>query len=185
MTTKHETPLPVDRRTLMAAASLGIVAAACAPAAEEGEAAEEETSPASDQTASEGDDASLTEAELAHRQTARDFVKALETMDWERFSGLVADDARFMTHAAEGAWARSMTEGGEAILASMQQLMPGLTDPKLTITRERVLGHLVIHEREESFTTENGPTTSKVTAMYLVHDGKVQVWFELVGELPA
>ena len=178
MKIKAETPFPLDRRTLLAAAPLGILAAACAPAEEAG-AAEEEAAAAA------GDDAGLTEAEIAHRQTARDFVKALETMDWERFSALVADDARFITHAAEGAWARSMTEGGEAILASMQQLMPGLTDPKLMITRERVLGHLVIHEREESFTTEDGPRTSSITAMYLVHDGKVQVWFELVGDLPA
>lgn len=184
MKIKAETPLPLDRRTLLAAAPLGILAAACAPAEEAG-AAEEEAAAAADQTAPAGDDAGLTEAEIAHRQTARDFVKALETMDWERFSALVADDARFITHAAEGAWARSMTEGGEAILASMQQLMPGLTDPKLMITRERVLGHLVIHEREESFTTDEGPRTSNITAMYLVHDGKVQVWFELVGELPA
>ena len=180
MTTKPENALHLDRRTLMAAASVGIVAAACAPASEEAGAAEEV-----DQTASAGDDAGLTEAEVAHRQTARDFIKALETMDWEGFAGLLADDARFMTHAAEGAWARSMTEGGEAILASMKQLMPGLTDPKLMITRERVLGHLVIHEREESFTTDEGLRTSNITAMYLVHNGKVQVWFELVGELPA
>ena len=185
MTIKPEMPLPLDRRTLLAAAPLGFLATACAPAGEEAGATADETAPAADQTASADEDGGLTEAETAHRQTARDFVKALETMDWERFSALVADDARFITHAAEGAWARSMTEGGEAILASMQQLMPGLTDPKLMITRERVLGHLVIHEREESFTTEDGPRTSTVTAMYLVHDGKVQVWFELVGELPA
>ncbi len=184
MTARPETPLPFDRRTLLAAAPLGIVAAACAPAAEDSGPAEKETAPAADQTASAAADAGLTEAELAHRQTARDFIKALETMDWERFSGLLADDARFMTHAAEGAWARSMTEGGDAILESMKQLMPGLTDPRLMITRERVLGRLVIHEREESFTTDEGPRTSNVTAMYLVHDGKVQVWFELVGELP-
>ncbi|MYB20417.1 MAG: nuclear transport factor 2 family protein [Holophagales bacterium] len=183
MKIKAETPFPLDRRALLAAAPLGILAAACAPAEEAG-AVEEEAAAAADPTAPAGDDG-LTEAETAHRQTARDFVKALETMDWERFSALVADDARFITHAAEGAWARSMTEGGEAILASMQQLMPGLTDPKLMITRERVLGHLVIHEREESFTTDEGPRTSNITAMYLVHDGKVQVWFELVGDLPA
>ena len=184
MTTKIETPLPFDRRTLMAAAPLGILAAACAPAEEAG-AVEEEAAAAPDQTAAAGDDAGLTETEIAHRQTARDFVKALETSDWERFASLVADDARFITHAAEGAWARSMTEGGEVIVEDMKQLMGGLTDPNLMITRERVLGHLVIHEREESFTTDNGPTTSNITAMYLVHDGKVQVWFELVGDLPA
>ncbi|MXZ38556.1 MAG: nuclear transport factor 2 family protein [Holophagales bacterium] len=184
MTTKPERSLPLDRRALLAAAPLGILAAACAPAEEAG-GAEEEAAAAADQTTSAGDDAGLTEAEIAHRQTAREFSRALETMDWERFSSLLADDARFITHAAEGAWARSMTEGGEAILASMQQLMPGLTDPKLMITRERVLGHLVTHEREESFTTDEGPRTSNITAMYLVHDGKVQVWFELVGELPA
>lgn len=184
MTTKPETPLPFDRRVLLSVAPLGIVAAACAPAEDAG-ASSEEASPASDQASPPADDASLTEAEVAHRQTARDFVKALETMDWEQFSSLVADDARFITHASEGAWARSMTEGAQAILASMKQLMPSLTDPKLMITRERVLGHLVIHEREESFTTDEGPRTSNVTAMYLVHEGKVQVWFELVGELPA
>jgi limonene-1,2-epoxide hydrolase len=178
MTTKPDTPLPLDRRTLLAAASLGIVAAACAPAEEEAAATEEET-------ASAGDDAGLTEAEVAHRQTARDFVKALETMDWDAFSGLLADDARFITHAAEGPYARSHSEGGAVIVDAMKQLMPGLTDPKLTITRERVLGHLVIHEREETFTTEDGPQTANITAMYLVHQGKVQIWFELVGELPA
>ena len=178
MTTKPDTPLPLDRRALLAAASLGIVAAACAPAEEEAAATEEET-------ASAGDDAGLTEAEVAHRQTARDFVKALETMDWDAFSGLLADDARFITHAAEGPYARSHSEGGAVIVDAMKQLMPGLTDPKLTITRERVLGHLVIHEREETFTTEDGPQTANITAMYLVHQGKVQVWFELVGELPA
>jgi limonene-1,2-epoxide hydrolase len=178
MKTKPETPLPLDRRTLLAAASLGIVAAACAPAEEEAAATEEET-------ASAGDDAGLTEAEVAHRQTARDFVKALETMDWDAFSGLLADDARFITHAAEGPYARSHSEGGAVIVDAMKQLMPGLTDPKLTITRERVLGHLVIHEREETFTTEDGPQTANITAMYLVHQGKVQIWFELVGELPA
>ena len=183
MKIKAETALPLDRRTLLSAAPLGIVAAACAPAAKEAAAAAEENAPAANHTASAGGDG-LTGAETAHRQTARDFVQALETMDWERFSALLADDARFITHAADGAWARSMTEGGEAILDSMEQLMPGLTNPKLNITRERVLGHLVIHEREESFTTEDGPRTSNVTAMYLVHDGKVQVWFELVGELP-
>ncbi len=178
MTTKPDTPLPLDRRTLLAAASLGIVAAACAPA-------EEEAAPAEEETASAGDDAGLTEAELSHRQTARDFVKALETSDWDAFSGLLADDARFITHAAEGPYARSHSEGGAVITEAMTQLMGGLTDPHLTITRERVLGHLVIHEREESFTTEDGPRTSNITAMYLVHQGKVQIWFELVGELPA
>jgi limonene-1,2-epoxide hydrolase len=178
MTTKPDTPVPFDRRALLAAASLGVVAVACAPAEEEAAAMEEETAPA-------GDDSGLTEAEQAHRQTARDFVKALETMDWDAFSGLLADDARFITHAAEGPYARSHSEGGAVIVDAMKQLMPGLTDPKLTITRERVLGHLVIHEREESFTTEEGPQTANITAMYLVHQGKVQVWFELVGELPA
>lgn len=185
MTTKPDTPLPLDRRALLAAASLGIVAAACAPAEEEAAATEEETATAAEETASAGDDAGLTEAAQAHRQTARDFVKALETMDWDAFSGLLADDARFITHAAEGPYARSHSEGGAVIVDAMKQLMPGLTDPKLTITRERVLGHLVIHEREETFTTEDGPQTASITAMYLVHQGKVQVWFELVGELPA
>ncbi|MCY3968637.1 MAG: hypothetical protein OXG74_01790 [Acidobacteria bacterium] len=184
MTTKPKTPFPFDRRTLLAAAPLGILASACAPAEEAG-AAEEEAAAAADQTASADEDAGLTVEEISHRQTARDFVKALETSDWEWFASVMADDARFITHAAEGPWARSMTEGGDVILENMKQLMGGLKDPNLMITRERVLGHLVIHEREESFTTENGPTTSNITAMYLVHDGKVQVWFELVGDLPA
>ncbi len=185
MKTKPETPLPLDRRTLLAAASLGIVAAACAPAEEEAAAMEEETGGAAEETASAGDDAGLTEAEVAHRQTARDFVKALETSDWDAFSGLLADDARFITHAAEGPYARSHSEGGAVITEAMTQLMGGLTDPHLTITRERVLGHLVIHEREETFTTADGPADTNITAMYLVHQGKVQIWFELVGELPA
>lgn len=184
MKIKAGTPFPFDRRSLLAAAPLGILAAACAPAEEAG-AAEEEVPDAAAQTASADDDDGLTVAEIAHRQIARDFVKALETSDWEWFSSVVADDARFITHAAEGPWARSMTEGGEVILENMKQLMGGLTDPNLMITRERVLGNLVIHERDESFTTESGPTTSNITAMYLVHDGKVQVWFELVGDLPA
>jgi len=176
MTYRSEKMLPFDRRALLAAAPLGVLAA-CSSEAEEAGAEEEKTPNV--------DDEGLTEAEVAHRQTARDFVKALETSDWERFSSVVADDARFITHAAEGPWARSMTEGGDVIVEDMKQLMSGLMDPVLGITRERVLGHVVIHEREESFTTEDGPTTSTVTAMYLVHDGKVQVWFELVGELPA
>ncbi len=184
MKIKAETPSPLDRRALLAAAPLGILAAACAPAEEAG-ASEEEAAAAADQTASADEDAGLTVEEISHRQTARDFVKALETSDWEWFASVMADDARFITHAAEGPWARSMTEGGDVILENMKQLMGGLKDPNLMITRERVLGHLVIHEREESFTTENGPTTSNITAMYLVHDGKVQVWFELVGDLPA
>lgn len=184
MKIKAETPFPLDRRTLLAAAPLGILAAACAPAEEAG-AAEEEAAAAADQTAPAGDDAGLTAAEIAHRQTARDFMKALETSDWKWFASVMADDARFITHAAEGPWARSMTEGGDVILENMKQLMGGLKDPNLMITRERVLGNLVIHEREESFTTDDGPTTSNITAMYLVHDGKVQVWFELVGDLPA
>ena len=178
MKTKPDTLLPFDRRALLATASLGIVAAACAPT-------EEEAAPAAEETASTDDDAGLTEAEVAHRQTARDFVKALETMDWDSFSSLLTDDARFIAHAAEGPYARSYTEGGAAIVEAMQQLMPGLTDPHLTITRERVLGNLVIHEREETFTTEDGPQTANITAMYIVHQGKVEVWFELVGELPA
>ena len=78
MKIKAETPFPLDRRTLLAAAPLGILAAACAPAEEAG-AAEEEAAAAADQTASADEDAGLTVEEISHRQTARDFVKALET----------------------------------------------------------------------------------------------------------
>ena len=164
MTSTPETRPRVDRRTLLTSTTMGLAAAAFLPR-------------------SAG--AALTAEEQAHRQTARDFIKALETMDWDRFSSLLADDARFFTHAASGEWARSEIKGRSAILDRMKPLMSGLKDPKLTITREEALGHLVIHERQETFTTAQGPTETELTAMFLVHQGKVQVWFELVGALPA
>ena len=67
----------------------------------------------------------------------------------------------------------------------MKEVLPPLKDPKLTITREEALGNVVIHERHETFTTDQGPAEAEITGMFLVHQGKVQVWFELVGELPA
>ena len=164
MTATPEARPGVDRRTLLASASMGLAAAAFLPR-------------------SAG--AALTADEQAHRQTARDFIKALETKDWDRFSSLFADDGRFFTHAASGEWARSEMKGRATILARMKTVMSGLKDPKLTITREEALGHLVIHERQETFTTAQGPAEGEVTAMFLVHQGKVQVWFELVGALPA
>ena len=82
-------------------------------------------------------------------------------------------------------WARSEIKGRAAIVDRMKPLMSGLKDPKLTITHEEALGNLVIHEREETFTTAQGPAEAEITAMFVVHKGKVQVWFELVGKLPA
>ena len=114
-----------------------------------------------------------------------DFIKALETMDWDRFSSLLADDARFWTHADSGQWAQSEMKGRATILDRMKPLMSGLKDPTLAVTREEALGNVVIHERRETFTTEQGPTEGEITAMFLVHRGRVQVWFELVGALPA
>ena len=69
----------VDRRRLLAATSLGIAAAAFVPR-------------------SAG--AASTADEEENRQTTRDFTKAMETGDWDRVSSLLAEDARFITHAA-------------------------------------------------------------------------------------
>ncbi len=163
----------VDRRRLLASTSLGVVAAAFVP-----------RSARAALTAPEPG-AALTADEKANRQTTRDFIKALETMDWDRFSSLLAEDARFWTHAASGEWARSEMKGRATILDAMKRVMPPLKDPKFTITREEALGHVVIHVRRENFTTTDGPQTVTNTCMFLVDQGKVQVWFEQVGPLPA
>jgi limonene-1,2-epoxide hydrolase len=155
----------VDRRRLLAATSLGIAAAAFVPR-------------------SAG--AASTADEEANRQTTRDFTKAMETGDWDRVSSLLAEDARFITHAASGEWARKEVEGRTAIMETMESCCFDNTDMTLMITREEALGHVVIHQRDDNWTDAHGsPMSMPNTSMFLVHQGKVQVWFELIGELAA
>ncbi len=164
MTSIPEKRRGVDRRTVLASTSMGLAAAAFLPR-------------------SAG--AALTADEQAHVKTAHDYAKALEASDWDRFSSLLAEDARFMSHSASGDWARAEIKGRAAIVDRMKDVMSGLKDPEFKITREEALGHLVLHYREETFTTAQGPAGGNISAMFLVSEGKVQVWFELVGELPA
>ena len=164
----RETPearLLVDRRRLVASTSMGFIAAALLPR-------------------SAG--AASTEDEQAHIETTRDFTKAMETGDWDRVSSLLADDARFWTHAADGEWARKEVSGRTSIMETMESCCFGNTDMKLMITGEEALGHVVIHQREDNWTDAQGsPISAPNTSMFLVHQGKVQVWFELIGELAA
>ncbi len=167
----RETPearLLVDRRRLLASTSLGVAAAAFLPRSAR---------------------ADLTADEKAHLQTARDFTKALETPDWDRVESLLAEDARFWTHmdaATGGDWARKGVKGRTAIMDTMESCCFDNTDLKLMITREEALGHVVIQERQDSYTDGDGTRVDvAITSMFLVHKGKIEVWFELIGELPA
>ncbi len=167
----------VDRRRLLASTSLGIAAAAFLPRS--ARAALTAPEPGATSTADE----------KAHIQTTRDFTKAMEAGDWDRVSSLLAEDARFWTHgdaATSGEWARKEVKGRTAIMETLESCCFDNTDQKLMITREEALGHVVIHQRRDNWTNAQGPQVDVPnTSMFLVHQGKIQVWFELIGELPA
>ena len=153
----------VDRRALLVSTSLGIAAAVAVPLSA----------------------GALTTQEQANLQAVRDLINALAVADWDRFSSLLADDVRF--------WGRDGWEsdasprgplGREQILEMMKGILATIKDVKLPMTREQAIGSMVIHERLETYTTDQGPSGTKVTGMYLVQNGKIEEWYSFLEALP-
>ena len=154
----------VDRRALLVSTSLGVAAAALVPSAA---------------------GAALTTQEQANRQAVRDMIDALAVADWDRFSSLLADNVRFWVRDS-----RTPDEspggpyGKEPIVEWMKGFLGRVKDLKLPMTREQAIGSMVIHQRLESYTTDEGPKGTKVTAMYVVQNGKIAEWCEFLEARP-
>ena len=66
----------------------------------------------------------------------------------------------------------------------MKGILDTITDVKLPMTSEQAIGSMIIHQRLESYTYDNAPSGTKVTAMYVVQNGKIEEWFEFLEDLP-
>ena len=126
-------------------------------------------------------DAALTTQEQANRQAVRDMINALAVADWDRFSGFLADDVRMWVRDAREADGGPAGSGGkEQIMGWMKDILGRIRDVKLPMTQEQAIGSMVIHHRLESYNTDQGPSGTKVTAMYVVQNGKIAEWFEFL-----
>ena len=154
----------VNRRALLVSTSLGIAAAVAFPL-------------------SAG--AALTTQEQANLQAVRDLINALVAADWDRFSSLLADDLRFLVRDSQKP---DESPGGpygkEGILEWMKGFRGRVENLKLPMTREQAIGSMVIHQRLESYTGDEGPKKSNVTSMFVVQNGKIAEWFEYLGARP-
>ena len=66
----------------------------------------------------------------------------------------------------------------------MKGILASIKDVKLPMTQEQAIGSMIIHQRLESYTYDNAPSGTKVTAMYVVQNGKIEEWFEFLEALP-
>ena len=154
----------VDRRTVLVSTSLGVAAAALVPSAA---------------------GAALTTQEQANRQAVRDMIDALAVADWDIFSSFLADDVRMWVRDARKPDETPSGSGGkEQIMGWMKEILGRIRDVELPMTSEQAIGSMVIHQRLESYNTDQGPSGTKVTAMYVVQNGKIAEWFEFLEALP-
>jgi limonene-1,2-epoxide hydrolase len=115
--------------------------------------------------------ASLGTAEEANLKLIADFCATWDTMDVDKLSAFWDDKVTF--RMIEG---MQRVEGKPALIEGTKQFLATRKKAHFEVTRAAAIGNIVINERIDHFTRENGEDAFHITGVFLVKGGKILEW---------
>ncbi len=146
--------MDTNRRDFMALGGLGVAALAFGGGA----------------MAAEGDAAAKAH-EDANIKIVNDFCAAWDTMDAEKIAAFWDDKITF--RIIEG---QPRVEGKAALTEGTKQYLAARKSAHWEVLRSAALGDLVINERIDNFTREDGKDAFHVTGFFFLRNGKIVEW---------
>ena len=146
--------MDTNRREFMALGGLGM--AALALGAQNGACAE---------------DSALSAHEQANLKVVNDFCAAWDSRDADKLGAFWDDKIAF--RIIEG---QPRIEGKTALIEGTKQYLATRKEAHFEVLRATAMGNLVINERIDHFTREDGKDAFHVTGMFFVRDGKIVEW---------
>lgn len=113
----------------------------------------------------------LKAAEEANIKLVTDFCAAWDTMDVEKLSAFWDDKITF--RLIEG---QPRVEGKAALIEGTKQFLTTRKKAHFEVRRTLAIGNIVINERIDHFTRDNGEDAFHITGMFLVKGGKIVEW---------
>jgi limonene-1,2-epoxide hydrolase len=143
-----------NRREFIALGAAGLTLAAALPAAHAAE-----LSPA------------MRAHEEANVKLVNEFCAAWESMDVDKLASYWDDKITF--RMIEG---MQRVEGKAALIDGTKQFLATRSAARFEVLRSTAMGNMVINERIDHFTRENGQDAFHVTGFFLVKNGKIVEW---------
>lgn len=116
-------------------------------------------------------DAASKAHEEANIKVVNDFCAAWDTMDAEKLAAFWDDKITF--RIIEG---QPRVEGKAALTEGTKQYLATRKKAHFEVLRSAAMGNLVINERIDHFTREDGEDAFHVTGMFFVRGGKIVEW---------
>lgn len=113
----------------------------------------------------------LSAIEEANTKVVNDFCAAWDTMDVEKLAAFWDDKITF--RMIEG---MQRVEGKAALIDGTKQFLATRSAAHFEVTRSQAMGNIVINERIDHFTRENGKDAFHITGVFLVKNGKIVEW---------
>jgi limonene-1,2-epoxide hydrolase len=124
-------------------------------------------------TASAADAAgdALSAVEAANTKVVNDFCAAWDTMDPEQLAAFWDDKIVFRMIEST-----PRVEGKAALIEGTKQFLATRKKAHFKVIRSQAMGNIVINERIDYFTRENGEDAFHITGVFLVKGGKIVDW---------
>lgn len=122
-------------------------------------------------SAADAEGAALSAIEATNTKVVNDFCAAWDTMDVEKLAAFW--DEKITFRMIEG---MQRVEGKAALIDGTKQFLATRSAAHFEVTRSQAMGNIVINERIDHFTRENGKDAFHITGVFLVKNGKIVEW---------
>lgn len=123
------------------------------------------------QTLARAEDAALSAHEQANIKIVNDFCAAWDALDADKLAAFWDDKISF--RIIEG---QPRVEGKAALTEGTRQYFATRKKAHFEVLRTAAMGNLVINERIDHFTREDGEDAFHVTGIFFVRNGKIVEW---------
>lgn len=147
--------MDTNRREFLTLAGAAAIAAGAATSASAADAA--------------GD--ALSKVEVDNIKVVNDFCAAWDTMDPEKLASFWDDKIVFRMIES-----MPRVEGKAALIEGTKQFLTTRKKAHFKVVRTQAMGNIVINERIDYFTRENGEDAFHITGVFLVKGGKIIEW---------
>jgi limonene-1,2-epoxide hydrolase len=113
----------------------------------------------------------MKEHEKANLELVNEFCASWESMDVDKITSYLDDKLTF--RMIEG---MPRVEGKAAMAEAMKGFLATRSKARFEVMRSAAMGNLVINERIDHFTREDGEDAFHVTGFFFVNNGKVVEW---------
>ncbi len=113
----------------------------------------------------------LSKVEADNIKVVNDFCAAWDTMDPEKLASFWDDKIVFRMIES-----MPRVEGKAALIEGTKQFLATRKKAHFKVVRTQAMGNIVINERIDYFTRENGEDAFHITGVFLVKGGKIIEW---------